>query len=169
MARTAKATSSTQPPASKRPSTGTPTPARKAQAAKATAAKTPPAKAAKRPADAGRSIASDRAGPAARIEELRARIEKLEQETTRLRTRERAASRDAKQSAVRMAGLEDRLEELDRKIAATAKPAKRAARRPRDIDPGDSVPEGVAVLEPEPMDQEAENAFENLEEHLRPR
>ena len=64
---------------------------------------------------------------------------------------------------------------LERRVSAQAGAAKRAARRSaereaepahREIDPGDAVPPGVAVLEPEPMDEEAEQAKENLEERL---
>ena len=36
-----------------------------------------------------------------------------------------------------------------------------------EIDPGDAVPEGVAVQEPAPLDEEAETALENLTEHLK--
>ena len=35
-------------------------------------------------------------------------------------------------------------------------------------DPGDAVPPGVAVQDPEPMDEEAAAAFENLQTQLRP-
>jgi hypothetical protein len=46
----------------------------------------------------------------------------------------------------------------------------RAKRQSREIDPGDAVPPGgvtgVAVQEPAPLDEQAETALENLEEHL---
>lgn len=173
MARTAKATSDTRPskapskaknPSAKHQSTRSATPVRKVEAVK-----TAPAKAAKPRTEAKRGAAAEGAAPAGRMEEMRTQLERLEKETAALRSKERTASQAAKQLAARLAGLEERLAELDQRVAATAKPARRTAgRRPRDIDPGDSVPEGVAVLEPEPMDQEAETAFENLEEHLGP-
>jgi hypothetical protein len=42
----------------------------------------------------------------------------------------------------------------------------RRTRRSRDIDPGDAVPQGVAVQDPTPLDEEAETALENLKEHF---
>jgi hypothetical protein len=47
---------------------------------------------------------------------------------------------------------------------ALASKGRRATHR--EIDPGDSVPPGVAVEEPAPLDLEAETALANLEERL---
>ena len=74
-------------------------------------------------------------------------------------------------AAARIAELEDQVATLEKQVASQATSAKRSAKRPasrksRDIDPGDAVPAGVAVEEPEPLDKEAERALENLEEHL---
>jgi len=69
--------------------------------------------------------------------------------------------------------LEAQVAQLEKNAAVTpmtpqAKPTKpaRAKRQGREIDPGDAVPPGVAVQEPAPLDEEAETALENLEEHL---
>jgi hypothetical protein len=68
-------------------------------------------------------------------------------------------------------GRRAQIAQLEKRVAAAPassqqpKPA-RAKRRSREIDPGDAVPPGVAVQEPAPLDEEAETALENLEEHL---
>jgi hypothetical protein len=103
--------------------------------------------------------------------ELRAQVEKLEQANTTLRAKGREANRAAKQANARIAELEEEVARLEKQVASQAASAKRgatrsAARKSRGIDPGDAVPEGVAVAEPEPLDGEAERALENLEEHL---
>jgi chromosome segregation ATPase len=95
-------------------------------------------------------------------DELRAEIEKLERANANLRSRNRAASRQAKTSAARIAELEEQVGRLQKQSAARAagvddnraSPAPKSRRtRHREIDPGDSVPPGVAVEEPGPLDQ----------------
>jgi hypothetical protein len=39
----------------------------------------------------------------------------------------------------------------------------------RGVDPGDSVPEGVAPMDPEPLDRQAEAALDHLQKNLRAR
>lgn len=111
--------------------------------------------------------------PAMTKDELRARVEKLERANTLLRAKGREANRAAKTADARIAELEAEVEGLERRVAAQAGAAKRGAKRTAarepastSIDPGDAVPEGVAVSEPAPLDEEAKTVLENLDEHL---
>ena len=115
------------------------------------------------------------AAPKPSKEELRAQVEKLEQANAALRAKQREANRVAKTSAARVAELEAQVMELEKKAAVSASPTRRksqptkparVSRRPFGVDPGDAVPPGVAVQEPAPLDEEAEIALENLQEHL---
>ena len=120
-------------------------------------------------------------------DELRAQVEKLERTVATLRARSREAVKAAKQAAARIEELETQL--AAKPAAAAAQPVRRAGtagaksvaqtaptktRRRRgqalsdERDPGDAVPPGVAVAEPEPMDKEISTAFENLQAHLHP-
>ena len=144
------------------------------------AAVTPPAATRRRPAAAA---------PAPKVskDELRAQVEKLERTVATLRARSREAVRAAKQATARIEELEAQLAAkpaatAPRAASRTPKPAAKAdalmarrktrARRGQagsdERDPGDAVPPGVAVAEPEPMDEEATTAFENLQAHLHP-
>ena len=96
-------------------------------------------------------------------EELRARVDLLERTVATLRTKNREFRAAAKAATGRVAELE--LELAQRPHGAAAEKPRRT-RRPREIDPGDAVPPGVAVLDPEPMDAEARAAHDALEEHL---
>jgi hypothetical protein len=102
-------------------------------------------------------------------DELRAQVEKLERANATLRAKTREATRAAKLAAARIAELQDEVARLQTPRAAQT--ASRAATMPDDgspdIDPGDAVPPGVAPQDPEPPDQDAETARENLEAHLR--
>ena len=115
------------------------------------------------------------AAPKPSKEELRAQVEKLEHANAFLRGKQREANRTAKTSAARIAELEAQVAELERKAAVSTSPSKRksqpakparVSRRASGVDPGDAVPPGVAVQEPARLDEEAETALENLEEHL---
>ena len=108
-------------------------------------------------------------------DDLRAQVEKLDRANANLRVKNREASREFKTMAARIAELEEQVARLEKQLAAQATGAggDRAAPAPklrrtrhREIDPGDSVPPGVAVEEPAPLDLEAEAALANLEEHL---
>jgi hypothetical protein len=100
----------------------------------------------------------------------------MEQANANLRSRNRESNRAAKAAAARIAELEEQVSRLEQQVAARGAsarsgrkaqpPESRRGRRVRDIDPGDAVPPGVAVLEPAPLDQDAETARENLEDHL---
>ena len=113
------------------------------------------------------------AAPRPSKDELRARVEALEGVNAALRSKSRDANRAAKTAAARIAELEDQVAQLDKRLASAQPKPKSAApsrrqRRSREIDPGDAVPEGVAVQDPAPLDEEAKRALENLEEHLEP-
>jgi hypothetical protein len=113
------------------------------------------------------------APPAPKVskDELRAQVEKLEGLVAALRIKGREANKAAKAAAARISELEAQVAQLEEKVAAAPAPVQqqkpaRAKRRGREIDPGDAAPPGVAVQEPAPLDEEAETALENLEEHL---
>jgi hypothetical protein len=108
-------------------------------------------------------------------DELRAQVEKLGRTNANLRAKNREASREAKTSAARIAELEEQVVRLEKQLVTQAAGAgdDQAALEPkghqarhREVDPGDSVPPGVAVEEPAPLDLEAETALASLEEHL---
>ena len=105
--------------------------------------------------------------------ELRGQIEKLEAANAALKAKSRETNRTAKAANKQIAELEAELARLQKQIAhpVTAPAAEKVVRRgrsprSREIDPGDAVPPGVAVLDPEPMDAEAEAARDALEEKL---
>ncbi len=114
---------------------------------------------------------------AARAVDPAAVMEELQAAKAALQAKGREASRAAKLAERRIAELEAQVEHLQGEAAKTAAPvvqegeAKRSRRgrppgRKNAIDPGDAVPPGVAVLEPAPMDPEAEAARNALEENL---
>src|SRR3954451_11149480 len=95
------------------------------------------------------------AAPKLSKDELRARVEALEGVNAALRVKSREANRAAKTAAARIAELEDQVAQLEKRLAsAQRKSAPPAAsprkRRRREVDPGDAVPEGVAVQAPKP-------------------
>ena len=105
--------------------------------------------------------------------ELRAQIEKLEGANAALKAKSREANRTTKAANKRIAELEAEVAQLQEQAAPpvaapTAEKVVRRGRPPRsrEIDPGDAVPPGVAVLDPEPLDAEAEAARDGLEEKL---
>ncbi|MFL5256326.1 MAG: hypothetical protein ACJ8AI_26195 [Rhodopila sp.] len=98
-------------------------------------------------------------------------MDALERTNATLRARNRDANRAAKTAAARIAELEDQVAQLEKRVASAQRKAAPSAasprkRRSREIDPGDAVPEGVAVQEPAPLDEAAEAALENLNENL---
>ncbi len=151
----------------------------------------------RRPAVAAKPIAVPRKPPAASSapklgkSELQAQVEKLERTVTTLRTRNRDAVRAAKVAAARIEELEEQLSTMRRQASKPPVPPSKAAGRspkraaaappdpkpPRSVrgrrlsterDPGDAVPPGVAVRDPEPMDEEATAAFDSLQAQLHP-
>jgi hypothetical protein len=69
--------------------------------------------------------------------------------------------------------LEAQVEQLEKNVAAAPAPVRkpkstkpvRVKRQGREIDLGDAVPPSAAVQRPTPLNEEAETALENLEEH----
>ena len=115
------------------------------------------------------------AAPKLSKDELRVLTEKLERANATLRAKNRDANKAAKVASARIAELEDQVAQLEKKAASQAAPAKRSPkaepkarskRQSRAAVPGDAVPTDVAVQEPAPIDDEAEAAREDLEEHL---
>ncbi len=114
---------------------------------------------------------------AARAVDPAAVMEQLQATKAALQAKGREASRAAKLAERRITELEAQVEQLQAEAAKTATPvveegeAKRSRRgrppgRKNAIDPGDAVPPGVAVEEPQPMDPEAEAARNALEKNL---
>ena len=109
--------------------------------------------------------------------ELRAQIEKLEAANVALKAKGREANRTAKAADHRIAELEKQVTQLQTEAAAkpgpVAPPAPevktvrhgRPPGRSKTVDPGDAVPPGVAVQNPEPLDEEAAAARTALENH----
>jgi ribonuclease E len=145
-------------------------PARKPGRPAAAPAKTPAARTKTPAASKPIQTAAVPAAPKLSKDELRARVEALEQANATLRAKNRDANRAAKTAAARIAELEDQVAQLEKQMTSAQPKPKRSApsprKRRREIDPGDAVPEGVAVQEPAPLDEEAEIALENLTENL---
>ncbi len=105
--------------------------------------------------------------------ELRSRIEKLEAANAALKVKSRETNRAAKVAGSRIAELEAEVARLQKQASrpVAAPKAEKAIRRgrpprSREIDPGDAVPPGVAVLDSELLDAKAEAARDALEEDL---
>ena len=105
---------------------------------------------------------------------LRSQVQALTATTDKLRVRLREATKAAKIAASRIADLEAQMARHEHDAAAKVA-APRSGRqgtrsgagaRSRRRDPGDAVPPGVAVEEPQPLDDEAETAKDNLEHHI---
>jgi hypothetical protein len=129
-----------------------------------------PMKPAKAPALPKRKSPVASAKQEAPANDFQEHLKELEKANAKLRGRQQAADRSAKILEVRLSELEARLAVLEERIMQSERTGEKVARRPRttrrsrDIDPGDSVPEGVAVQDPEPLDEEAEAALEHLQQ-----
>ncbi len=127
-----------------------------------------------RPSATLRKAADLPVAPKLSKDELRSQVEKLEATVITQRAKSRDANRALKAATARIAELEAQVARLERSLVASRKaPGRPPARqtgarreRSRTIDAGDAVPPGVAVMDPAPLDAEAEAALENLEEHL---
>ena len=141
-------------------------------------AKSAPASASRSPAKPGRSAprapiaASAASAPKPSKDELRAQVERLEQANATLRAKSRDIRREAKLANGRVEELEAEVGRLTAQVARQTLAAKRAgtakaprATRKRAIGPSDEVPQGAAVLEPQPLDPGIEAARDALEEH----
>jgi hypothetical protein len=104
-------------------------------------------------------------------DELSARVEKLERQNAVLRDRNRALQRAASDAEARIAFLETEAARAQREAAQAARRAggpRGAAMRGHDRDPGDAVPSGVAVLEPEPLTERDKAVLAHMNEALGP-
>lgn len=138
--------------------------------------KSVPAKAVRTPARRG--TAAPKAPPAPKLskDELRAQVEKLEKTVASLRLKNRELKRVSGAEAGRVEELERMVAKLERKLAlqetpaAETKPRRNYTRRRKsgDIDPGDAVPPGVAVDEPEPLTDEDKKVLAHMNETLAP-
>ena len=146
----------------------------------ATSAKRPGRPPGKSTRPAARSEAKQATPRSAKIskDDLRAQVEKLERANANLRVKNRELKRAAGEAAGRAEELERQVSRHDRRaardaaqVAATDAPRRRAGpgrgRRPRD--PGDAVPPGVAVEEPEPLGDDDRKVLDHLNEELSPR
>ena len=108
---------------------------------------------------------------------MRTKIERLETASAKLKAKGREANRTAKASNRRIAELENQVVQLQGELTAASAPVVsptpsktvRRGRQPalsKGADSGDAAPPGVAVAEPEPMDEEAIAARSALEENL---
>ena len=122
-----------------------------------------PVKAAKRSASKPSPAPKASGAPKPSKDELRARVELLERTIATLRAKNRELRAAAKAATSQVANMETPLAQQPQQRA----PKRTRQTRPsRERDPGDAVPPGVAVLEPQPMDAEARAAHDALEEHL---
>jgi len=94
-------------------------------------------------------------------------VEKLERANAALRAKSREVNKAAKLSAARIGELQDEVAQL-RQLVTTQTGTTELPPEPgsKGVDLGDAVPPGVAPVAPDPPDQEAETAQENLEKHL---
>ena len=128
------------------------------------------------PARTSTTTPTPTAAPKLSKDELRAQVAKLEGSNATLKAKSRDMNRAFKAANSRIADLETELAGLREQAAAAqpiTKPVKEAkapragrASRKAPLDPGDAVPPGVAVEEPQPLDEEARAARDALEEHL---
>lgn len=141
------------------------------------AAKQSPKTQAKAPRAVRAKPAPARAAPAVRPSKdaLRAQVEKLEKTVATLRQKNREMKRTAGEDANRVEELEATVQALERRLAAHEAPPGqkkgRAAgtRRKREgVDPGDAVPPGVAVEEPEDLSDSDRAVLAHLNETLAP-
>lgn len=108
-------------------------------------------------------------------DELRAQVEALERTVAKMKAKAKVMRATARQADARMTELESEVSRLEAALAKASRavPAKaaratavRPSKPPRQRDPGDAVPPGVAVQDPEPLDAEAEAALASMEEKL---
>jgi hypothetical protein len=131
---------------------------------------------AKAPARRGAGATASNPAPAPKLskDELRAQVEKLERTVASLRAKNRELKRASGADAGRAEELERTVARLERKLSAQEPPGEAPARKPArrrksaDIDPGDAVPPGVAVEEPQEPSEEDRRVLDRLNETLAP-
>ena len=135
------------------------------------------AKSARKPSPSAGAIPVTATVPKLSKDELRAQVEALERTVAKLKLKAKAMRAAARQADDRMGELEAEVSRLEDALAKASRTAPTKAPRaagvrarkqstPGERDPGDGVPPGVAVQDPEPLDQEAEAALASLEEKL---
>jgi hypothetical protein len=85
--------------------------------------------------------------PAVSKDELRAQLEKAQNTIATLRTKSREAVRAAKLSATQIVELEARVAQLEKKLAAQAKPAKSAPATAKPVKPRGRKPAETAAAD----------------------
>jgi septal ring factor EnvC (AmiA/AmiB activator) len=101
--------------------------------------------------------------------ELQSRLEKLERTNATLAAAQRNLQRTATKTAERLSELQDKIDQLETKVATFG--AQRGSSPQGDEgraarDPGDAVPPGVGVAEPDEPNEEDRRVFEHLNEKL---
>jgi hypothetical protein len=113
-------------------------------------------------------------------DELRAQLAKAERANASLRAKNKELKLAASTAADRIAELEREVSRHERRLArasrsatpspsgqeSTARSGRRSGRS--DRDPGDAVPPGVAVKEPEPLSDDDKKVLDRLNEELSP-
>ena len=103
--------------------------------------------------------------------ELQSRLERLERTNATLAAAQRDLQRTATETAERLSEPQDKVNQLEATIAAFG--AQRGSSPQVDEgraghDPGDAVPPGVGVAEPDKPSEEDRRVFEHLNEELGP-
>jgi hypothetical protein len=136
------------------------------------------------PGKAGSEAASKQGATAATKtskDELRAQVTKMERANANLRAKNKELKRAASAAADRLAELEQQVSRHERRLAkeetaagTPSRPGRKPGRRAADAqdrsdrDPGDAVPPGVAVQQPEPLSAEDRKVLDHLNEELSP-
>jgi hypothetical protein len=108
---------------------------------------------------------------------LRAQVAKLGRTNANLRARNKELKQAVEAAAGRIAQLESEINRHEKRATKDAAPARAGrtlgrravgTRERFDRDPGDAVPPGVAVQDPEPAGEEEQKIVEHLTEELCP-
>jgi uncharacterized coiled-coil protein SlyX len=97
--------------------------------------------------------------------ELESRLEKLERTNATLAAAQRDLRRTATETAERLSDLQDKVDQLETKVAAFG---TQQADDGAVHDPGDAVPPGVGVAEPDEPSEQDRRVFEHMNEKLGP-
>ncbi|MBV8096379.1 MAG: hypothetical protein JOY71_15870 [Acetobacteraceae bacterium] len=102
---------------------------------------------------------------------MQSRLERLERTNATLAAAQRDLQRTATETAERLSALQDKVDQLETTVAAFG--AQRGS-TPQvdedraDHDPGDAVPPGVGVAEPDDPNEEDRRIFQHMNEKLGP-
>jgi uncharacterized coiled-coil protein SlyX len=103
--------------------------------------------------------------------ELQSRFEKLERTNATLAAAQRDLQRTATETAERLSELQDKVDQLETKLAAFGAqggPSPQVHEGRAGHDPGDAVPPGVGGAEPDEPSEEDRRVFEYMNEKLGP-